>query len=284
VMVKDLTTVRGKRSASHRGNAPASASENMEKIFSRIRDKKVVVFLDYDGTLTPIVDDPEKACLSDSMRAVLKTVADHFPLAVISGRDLSDIQNLIGMQDIYYAGSHGFDIVGPGGMRMHHQKGANCLPSLDRAEKALKEKVNLVPGAWIERKRFSIAIHYRKVKDDDVASVKEMVTEIVGRHTDLRRADGKKVLELQPKIDWHKGKALLWLLDKLELDNADVVPIYMGDDVTDEDAFTTLQDRGIGIVVMDQPRPTNAQYRVDDPGEVEQFLRKLVSIEKGEDG
>ena len=242
-----------------------------------------MVFFDYDGTLTPIVDDPEKAFLPDSMREVLKKVTESFPLAVISGRDLPDVRKLVGMEGIYYAGSHGFDIAGPGGMRMQHQKGTDYLPSLDQAEKELKEKASAIAGARIERKRFSIAIHYRKVKEEKTASVKEMVEEVAGYHSDLRQSGGKKIFELQPKIDWHKGKALLWLLEELELDGPDVVPLYLGDDVTDEDAFKTLRQRGIGIVVMDEPRPTEAHYRLNDPDEVEEFLTRLV-VMKGNKG
>jgi alpha,alpha-trehalase len=270
-------------SENHDGPTPPSALTSTEEIKSRIHGRKLVLFLDYDGTLTPIVEDPQKALLSDAMTEVLKKVADCFPLAIISGRDLTDIRKLVGMEGIYYAGSHGFDIAGPGGMRTHHQKGTEYLPSLDRAEKELKEKVNRISGAWIERKRFSIAIHYRKVKDTDAASVKEMVTEVAGRHSDLRQSGGKKIFELQPKIEWHKGKALLWLLDQLELDNADVVPFYLGDDVTDEDAFKALKHKGIGVVVMDEPRPTDAQYRLNNPDEVEQFLTRLVLIKEEEE-
>lgn len=282
-VVKTLAAVRIENSVDDDQNTPPSALASTKEITARIEGRKIVVFLDYDGTLTPIVDDPEKAFLPNSMQDVLKRVAESFPLAVISGRDLPDIRELVGMEEIYYAGSHGFDIAGPEGMRTQHQKGTDYLPSLNDAEKELKEKVKPISGAKIERKRFSIAVHYRKVREEEVASVKKIVKEVAKRHSDLRQSEGKKVLELQPGIDWHKGKAVLWLLDKLGLNKTDVVPFYLGDDVTDEDAFKTLRDRGIGIVVMDKPRPTAAQYRLNDPDEVEQFLARLVLMKEGED-
>ncbi len=282
-VVKSLAAVRVINSVDDDQNIPPSALASTKEIISRIEGRKIVVFLDYDGTLTPIVNDPEKAFLPNSMLEVLKRVADSFPLAVISGRDLPDIRELVGMEEIYYAGSHGFDIAGPEGMRTQHQKGTRYLSSLDHAEKELKEKAKPISGARIERKRFSIAIHYRNVQEDEVASLKKVVEEVAGHHSDLRQSEGKKVLELQPKIDWHKGKAVLWLLDKLGLNKADVVPFYLGDDVTDEDAFKTLRDRGLGIVVMDKPRPTAAQYRLNDPDEVEQFLTRLVLMREGGD-
>jgi trehalose-phosphatase len=89
--------------------------------------------------------------------------------------------------------------------------------------------------------------------------------------------DGKKVYELLPDIDWDKGKAVLWLLENLGLDCANGRPIYVGDDRTDEDAFRALGQRGVGILVSEQPRPTAASYSLKDPAEVGRFLRELVA-------
>jgi trehalose 6-phosphate phosphatase len=277
VVVGDLSAAQVENRSDSTDTALPSALKNIQHIASRTKDRRIALFLDYDGTLTPIVDDPEKALLSTSMRKVLRKVAKIFPVAVISGRDLRDVQKLVGIQGIYYAGSHGFDIAGPEGIQSEHQEGSKFLPALDRAEKALSERID-IPGARIERKKFSIAVHFRKVKEHKVASVEQTVEEVAALHPDLRRARGKKILELQPKIDWHKGKALLWLLNRMGLDKPEVVPFYIGDDMTDEDAFNTLHERGIGIVVMDRRRPTKAHYRLNGPGEVEQFLKKMVSM------
>jgi trehalose 6-phosphate phosphatase len=277
LVVGDLSAVHAKNRSGSTHTALPSALKNIQHIASRTKGKRIAVFLDYDGTLTPIVDDPEKALLSNSMRNVLKNVTKILPVAVISGRDLREVQKLVGIRGIYYAGSHGFDIAGPEGMQSEHQEGSKFLPALDRAEKELSEKID-TPGAWIERKKFSIAVHFRKVKEEEVASIEQAVGEVAAFYPDLRQAGGKKIFELQPKIDWHKGKALLWLLQRMGLDKPDVVPFYIGDDLTDEDAFNTLQERGIGIVVMDRRRPTKAHYRLNDPGEVEQFLKKMVSM------
>jgi trehalose 6-phosphate phosphatase len=283
VVVSDLATVQVENRSESSESRPPSALKNIQDIASRTQGKRVAVFLDYDGTLTPIVDDPEKALLAEPMRKVLITLANHLPVAVISGRDLPDVQKLVNIQGVYYAGSHGFDIAGPEGMQSEHQKATKFLPALDKAERELSKRINLIPGAWVERKKFSIAVHFRKVKEDEMGSVRQAVKEIAALHPDLRQAGGKKIFELQPRIDWHKGKALLWLLNKMGLDTPDVVPFYIGDDVTDEDAFNTLPDRGIGIVVMDRRGPTKAHYRLNDPGEVERFLKKMVSIQKGGD-
>lgn len=264
------------------GGPVASALDHVPDILASLRGKRIAVFLDYDGTLTPIVDDPEGALLPDSMKQTLVEMAKRLPVAVISGRDLPDVQKLVGIGSIYYAGSHGFDIAGPGGMANKRETGAAFLSSLDLAERELKEKLDPTQGAWVERKKFSIAVHYRKVAESEVGSVKEVVENVAALHQDLRLSGGKKIFELQPKIDWHKGKALFWLLAEMGLDKENVVPFYIGDDVTDEDAFRVLEKRGIGIVVMDQDRPTAARYRLNNPKEVERFLEKLISVRKGE--
>jgi alpha,alpha-trehalase len=92
----------------------------------------------------------------------------------------------------------------------------------------------------------------------------------------LWKTSGKKVLELRPNILWDKGKAVLWLLDRLGLDEADVVPFYLGDDITDRDAFKALHGRGISILVAETPRPTYADYRLSDAAEVGVFLNELT--------
>jgi trehalose 6-phosphate phosphatase len=255
---------------------PPHALKSMGEIRSRTEGKTIAVFLDYDGTLTPIVSDPEKATLSDAMRRVLKALSEGVPIAVISGRDLPDVQRMAGIQGIFYAGSHGFDIAGPEGMHINHQKGAEFLPALDQAEKELEEKLGTIEGARVERKKFAIAVHYRNVKEEEVESVKRTVEEVASSYPGLRRSGGKKIFELQPKIDWHKGKALLWLLEMMDLDKPHVVPFYIGDDLTDEDAFRSLKGLGLGIVVMERPRASEAQYRLSDTDEVARFLEALI--------
>jgi trehalose 6-phosphate phosphatase len=281
LVLTDLSVVEVKSSSTTAGPVP-SALERFEEIAARVKNKRIAVFLDYDGTLTPIVEDPEKALLSDAMRDALIELADHASVAVISGRDRPDVQRLVGIGSIFYAGSHGFDIAGPDGMEINPEKGEDFLPALDRAEKDVKKRLDAVSGAWVERKKFSIAVHYRKVDKTKVEMVRQAVGEVAGLHPQLRQSGGKKIFELQPKMDWHKGRALMWLLGKLDLDKPDVVPLYIGDDVTDEDAFRSLKRRGLGVVVMDTPRNTEAQYRLNDPDEVERFLQKLISARKGQ--
>jgi trehalose-phosphatase len=240
------------------------------------RGDQLAVFLDYDGTLTPIVSRPDEAVLADTTRAILRALVAKVPVAILSGRELKDVRQRVAIDGIVYAGSHGFDIAGPRGLQ--RQEATEFLPVLDAAEKELREKLAGIAGALIERKCFSIAAHYRNVNESDFPKMERVVSEIAARHRELRRIDGKKVYELLPNIDWDKGKAVLWLLEHLGLERPDARPIYIGDDRTDEDAFRALEQCGIGILVSEEPRPTAASYSLGNPSEVERFLRKLVAI------
>ena len=151
------------------------------------------------------------------------------------------------------------------------------LPVLDAAEAELREALDDIPGAQLERKHFSVAAHYRNVNENDAIRVAEAVDAVATRHRQLRRINGKRVYELLPDIDWHKGKAVLWLLETLELERGNAFPIFIGDDRTDEDAFSVLKERGIGILVSEQPQVTAASYCLKDPDEVEHFLRELIA-------
>lgn len=255
-----------------------SALDHVQEI-AGARHCALAVFLDYDGTLSPIVSRPEQAVLSDSMRAVLRALVTKLPVAILSGRDLEDVRQRVGIDAIVYAGSHGFDIAGPHGLR--RQTATEFLPKLDMAEKELHDALDGIPGALVERKRFSIAAHYRNVNKNDVPALTKAVEAVAARHPELRRIDGKKVYELLPNIDWDKGKAVLWLVQMLGLESRSggIRPIYIGDDSTDEDAFRVLElePPGAGIIVTEYPPQSAARYMLKDSGEVELFLRSLIA-------
>lgn len=256
-------------------NGVPSALAHLDSIVTAARGKRPVLFLDYDGTLTPIVDRPEDATLAGEVRGLLQTLARTCIVAIVSGRDLEDVRSRVGLDSVHYAGSHGFDLQGPGNLGTKHEAAGTFLPALDRAEQALRDRLAAVSGAQVERKRFAIAVHYRRVGPQDVEAVEQAVDAIRAIHPELRKATGKKIFELQPDIDWNKGRAVLWLLEEFGLFGDAALPIYIGDDVTDEDAFRALAGRGIGIVVADGGRPTAARYSLRDTDEVRAFLSAL---------
>lgn len=261
-----------------------AALDHLEVVINAASTRQIVVFLDYDGTLTPIVPRPEDAHLSPTMCNTLTALANAFPVAVISGRDLVDVKRRINIDSIYYAGSHGFDIAGPGGFHAEHEAAASFLPALEHAENALQQRLGMIPGTQVERKRFAIAIHYRRVAPERIDDVRTAVTEVGHSYPDLRLTGGKKIIELRPQFDWHKGKALFWLIDIMGFDDRQCMPIYIGDDVTDEDAFQAIGAVGIGILVCDQTRvQTAAHYRLTDIDAVGAYMESLSNLQQPRD-
>ena len=120
----------------------------------------------------------------------------------------------------------------------------------------MREEVGSVEGALVEPKRSSVAVHYRLVAEVERPRIKAVVDAALAEHPgELKVTPGKMVYEIQPNVDWDKGRAVLYLLEALDLDGDDVMPLYLGDDVTDEDAFEALAGRGIGIFVGQRRRP-----------------------------
>ena len=211
------------------------------------------------------------------MRVALVELKERLPVAVISGRDLADIARRVAVDGVQYAGSHGFDIASPDGGRHAPTEAIAKLPALDAAEQELRATLSAIDGIRVERKRFSVTVHYRLVRDEDIAQVKAGGKRIGVRHPNLRLAAGKKVFELLPDVGWNKGRAVQWLIDALGLKRSDILPVYIGDDLTDEDAFRVLEGDGIGICVLTAPRETKARYSLRDPTEVEALLRLLAA-------
>jgi alpha,alpha-trehalase len=259
-----------------------SALEKKDEIFERLRERTPAIFLDYDGTLTPIVDDPKEATLPEKTRQVIRRLAKYYSVAVISGRDLGDVQTMVDIDNIAYAGSHGFDIAGPGGKYRNEEMGQPFLSVIGRAEQELREVASDIPGARIEHKRFAVTLHYRQVRSADINRLKRRFDRVSAHYPELRKSGGKKVIELRPNIDWDKGKALLYLLKALYTDSSKVVPLYIGDDITDEDAFRAISDRGVTIVVGREKLETAAHYALRDPNEGAKFLQDLAELAEKE--
>jgi trehalose 6-phosphate phosphatase len=274
--------VKEEKMAKQIGDLP-HALKDSDELVQRLAGKRPAVFLDYDGTLTPIVDRPEDAIISDSMRDAVRGLAKRCPVCVVSGRDRRVVQELMGIDDLIVAGSHGFDIWSPSGGSIQREEGAGFGDLLEEVKTRLREETGPIDGALVEPKSVSVAVHYRLVSEEERPKVKEIVDAVLAERPDeLKVTPGKMVYEIQPKIDWDKGKAVLYLLEALDLDGDDVVPMYLGDDITDEHAFEALAGRGIGIFVgrAEDPevagRTTAADYGLHTVEEVERFLDTLA--------
>ena len=240
--------------------------------------RPLALFLDYDGTLTPVVARPELAVLPEDMRATVRALAENGPVAIVSGRKREEVAKLVALQGFYYAGSHGFDIAGPDG-RVLHQEGQDFIEAIDDAAKQLRQSLDRVKGAIIESKIFSVAVHYRLLDPADMPRVRAAVDAALDYHPELRETMGKRVIDLRPRIDWDKGKAVLWLVEHMAAHGADVYPVYIGDDVTDEDAFAALNGRGLTVLVAKADRPSHARYRLAGIDAVKRFLEALLEAQ-----
>jgi trehalose-phosphatase len=188
----------------------------------------------------------------------------------------------VGVPRLIYAGSHGFDVEGPGGLS--EQRGDAYLPALDEAFTRLESAAESMEGVSLERKRYAVAVHFRRAGQETEGALREQVEEVARGIPELRITGGKMIFELRPNLDWDKGKALLHLLEVMGFgkDRERAVPLYLGDDLTDEDAFGVIREEGIGIVVRGEndDRETKAKYALADPAEVRAFLEHLVTMMK----
>ncbi len=262
-----------------------SALEEWAAIEAHIAGRTLAVFLDYDGTLTPIVEHPEDALLDEGMRERIRDLASRCLVSVVSGRDVAFVIEQVAVDEVIYLGSHGFDVVTPEGVELSNAREGEFdrfLGPLNEAEHAITDAVAPVLGARIERKKYAIAVHYRQVAPVDAPIVERAVDEVLANQPLLRKTGGKKVFELRPDIDWDKGRALQWLLEALGKSGSDVVPVYIGDDLTDEDAFAVVRGRGLAIVVAgEDERASLAEYRVADTDEVGEVLGWLAGLAGG---
>lgn len=239
-----------------------------------------VFFFDYDGTLTPIVAHPEDALLSSTTREKLKTLAEMVPVAIISGRDKDDVKKLVGLENIFYAGSHGFDIEGPGHVTHRLPQGDEIIPSVKKAIPLLQESLKGFEGVQVEPKKFAVAVHYRNTPKENWQQVQEKTRQIADDFPNLKTGEGKMVMEIRPNLDWDKGKAMQWVAGKLNVQSAKFHHFYAGDDLTDEDAFKALPENGTGILVGNHEGDTYADYRVDGPQEINRLLDSFTGIIK----
>ena len=233
------------------------------------------LFLDYDGTLSPIVSDPAAARLVEGAAEALRRQSAVSPVAILSGRDLADIRTRVGIPGIWYAGSHGFELTGPDGSYHQNEEAAAAVPVLERAADELHDTLAQVPGVRVEHKRFGVAVHYREVAPGHIGEV-VAATHRLAQREGLRVTNGRKVVELRPDVDWSSGAAMDWIRARVD-PSGSLLPMYIGDDLTDEEAFDAVRFGGVGIVVRhgeDGDRRSAARFNLESPDQVEEFLQR----------
>lgn len=254
---------------------PIDFFENIKDVKGVMAGKEPVVFLDYDGTLTPIVETPDLAIISDEMRETVRALSQRRKVSIVSGRATDDVRSKAKIEGIFYAGSHGFEINDPQGNVTINEDAKKIRSTIDEIQEKLAQRVSHIQGALIENVKYTVSCHYRLVADDDFNEFQEIIDNTLADYPHLRKTSGKKVFELRPIIDWDKGKAVDWILNVLIFDPAQQVAIYIGDDTTDEDAFKALKDKGFGILVADPARESAAKYVVKDVAAVKEVLESL---------
>src|SRR5215211_5162510 len=161
-----------------------SALESLDEIGRRLDGHRPAVFLDYDGTLSPIAPRPEMATLPEETREVVRRLAERYPVAILSGRGREDVTSLVGLDGLSYAGSHGYDIAGPG---FRHEVGEGIPDRIDSATEALNRELAGLAGVIVEPKRFAVSIHFRLAKDEDLPAIESVVDAVAARHPGLRK-------------------------------------------------------------------------------------------------
>lgn len=250
----------------------------------RLRRKNLFLFLDYDGTLVPIAASPEKAVLADETRQALSRLAGlpGIRLAIISGRSIKDIKKMVGISGIIYVGNHGLEIEGPK-IRFLSPLSGRYRSMLEGIRDKVRAGLSAVKGTFVEDKGLILAVHYRLADERKAPLVKTIVHEAVITYlvkNRLKIRPGKKVMEIIPPVEWNKGKVALWLLgrEKFRLDDKEVVPLFVGDDTTDEDAFRALAGRGVTIFVGEPKTASAARYYLNSSREVRKLLGCVAEL------
>jgi trehalose 6-phosphate phosphatase len=233
--------------------------------------------LDFDGTLAPIVPRPEDAWMPEDTRSTLEALASRpdITIAVVSGRAMPDLVSRVGL-NVILAANHGLEIFG-GGLNFRYQPAENGQNTLHRICRAISRKSAKIPGVLIEDKGLTASVHFRGLGEpgrNELLLIVRTAVEPVQDRFEARR--GKEVLEIVPRVSWNKGSAVLWILDQVQrkMKTSSVSVCYIGDDATDEDVFRSID--GVTICV-DGHGPTSARFGVRDAVEAANFLRWLLS-------
>jgi trehalose 6-phosphate phosphatase len=240
---------------------------------------RLVLLLDFDGTLAPIVERPELAAMPGATRDALERLRARpgVQVAIVSGRGMADTRARAALQGVAYAGNHGMEIEGAGMYRVHPQA-LVARPELEAVLEALALALDPIPGAFVEDKGLTLSVHYRQTPEVDHGRVRDAVTAATdGRAETLRVTEGKMVLEVRPRVEWNKGRAVEFLLDHMRPPPGAPV-LYLGDDRTDEDAFRELAEtgRGEGVIVADPvPADTAALSYLASTAEVAALFTAL---------
>jgi trehalose 6-phosphate phosphatase len=260
------------------------AADEIARAASAIRrasaGRHLLLLLDFDGTLAEFDTDPEAVFLTDERRRLLLEIHDRkdATVAIVSGRRLADVRARARLPpDNYHAGLHGLEIEGHGD-RFEHPDVKKGIGLVRELIAELSGDFDRIEGVFVEDKTLSAVVHFRGASAEDIAKVPAMVTRRVQGHLDsgeLRIMLGAGMIEILPNIDWNKGHAVAWIRDRVAAASPlPTVSVYIGDDVTDQDAFAALGQDGVSVAASS--RVSGADFQIDGPSEVEALLRRVA--------
>ncbi|KAK9507846.1 hypothetical protein O3M35_007620 [Rhynocoris fuscipes] len=223
--------------------------DDFDEYFSneQFANKKLALLLDYDGTLAPIAPHPDLALLPSETKAVLQRLANipDIHISIISGRSVENVKQMVGIENITYAGSHGLHIIHPDGSTFTHPMPREYEETAEKLLKALQEQV-CRDGAWVENKGVYLTFHYRETPVDARPDLVSKAMSIIDE-SGFIPSHAHAAIEAKPPIGWNKGRASIYILRTafgLDWSNR-VTIIYAGDDNTDEDAMQALKGMAI---------------------------------------
>jgi alpha,alpha-trehalase len=251
-------------------------------ICARRTGRHLLLLCDFDGTLSPFNPDPRAVVLGDGVARVLGLLASRADcsLGVISGRRLQDVRDRVTVPgDLYITGFHGLEIHTPGETFLHPEASA-AAATMHAIAAAVRPRLADLPGVFLEDKDLSIALHYREAEPAVRVVAQSVFLDAARADVDagrLRLLPGACVIELLPKIAWHKGSALEWIRERVQRLFGPTFTVYIGDDLTDEDAFHAVGADGIAIAASD--RVSGAHVHVDGPADVARLLHQVSARE-----
>jgi len=238
--------------------------------------RRVLLFLDYDGTLTPVRKTPELAVLSSSRRRLLERLNLNILVCIVSGRSLGDVRRLVSIRNIAYIGNHGLEMTYRN-LRWTHPEAVRTRPVLRDALARIRQMTKPWPGLLVEDKGLTGSVHYRSLAAPLPGELRGLVEgEVLSRGGALKLTEGKKVFEIRPSMAWDKGKGVREFIRRLDI-RGPVLRIYIGDDQTDEDAFRALTPGDITIRVGGR-HDSLARHRLPNVAAVWKFLDDLVRM------
>jgi trehalose-phosphatase len=254
----------------------------------RLSGTPLVVFLDIDGTLSPIAPRPEDAVIPEGTKVVVRELAAlaDCRVVVITGRAAADARRIAQFDDAWLVANHGLEVALPGRAPDVREDVAAYATTIQSAIQRVIAAVSAVPGVFVEDKKWSLTVHFRLASAEIEARIAPVITAI-GRDLGLRLAHGKKVLELRPPLEINKGTGAVAVARELGALSREGSILCAGDDRTDEDAFRALRAAHsrsvtvwVGAVDIPDTEPTSAEFRVSDPGEICQLLKQVLALRR----